>query len=47
MLPSRADDEPNSPKPIDGRSKTVGGKPMFRDAFDNRRCLVSADGFYS
>src|ERR1035438_3063723 len=31
---------------INARSETVGSKPAFREAFQSRRCLIPADGFY-
>lgn len=46
LLPSWVDDPSNSPKPINARAETVAEKPMFRDAFEKRRCLILADGFY-
>jgi putative SOS response-associated peptidase YedK len=32
--------------PINAVSETVAGKPMFREPFKRRRCLMPADGFY-
>lgn len=35
-----------SPAPINARAETVATMARFRDAFQHRRCLVVADGFY-
>lgn len=34
------------PRPINARSEGVASKPMFRNAFARRRCILPADGFY-
>jgi putative SOS response-associated peptidase YedK len=33
-------------QPINARSETVASSGMFRQAFERRRCLMPADGFY-
>lgn len=44
LVPSWADDA--SERHINARSETAADKPTFADAYENRRCLVPADGFY-
>ena len=46
FLPHWADSPDATPRPINARSETLAQKPMFRDAFQQRRCLILADGFY-
>ena len=46
LLPSWADPEKSGPRPINARAETAAQKPMFRDAWRHRRCLVPADGWY-
>lgn len=45
LVPFWADDPGIGNKMINARSETVDSKPAFRKAFEQRRCLVAADGF--
>jgi putative SOS response-associated peptidase YedK len=46
LLPAWADPAKPGPRPINARSESAASKPMFRDAWRHRRCLVPADGWY-
>lgn len=46
LVPSWAKDPSIGNKMINARSETVAEKPSFRRAFDRRRCIIPADGFY-
>jgi putative SOS response-associated peptidase YedK len=46
LVPSWAKDPAIGSKMINARSETVQEKPSFRNAFNRRRCLILADGFY-
>lgn len=46
LLPAWADPAKPGPRPINARSESAASKPMFRDAWRRRRCLVPADGWY-
>ncbi|QSG06519.1 SOS response-associated peptidase [Halapricum desulfuricans] len=45
LLPSWADPD-DATRPINARAETISEKPAFAEAFERRRCLVLADGFY-
>lgn len=45
-VPSWADDFDAGPRPINARAETVDTSSFFRSAFEKRRALVVADGFY-
>jgi putative SOS response-associated peptidase YedK len=44
LVPRWADDA--TERYINARSETVARKPAFADSYEQRRCLVPADGFY-
>jgi putative SOS response-associated peptidase YedK len=46
LIPSWAKDPSIGNKMINARAETVAEKPSFRRAFEVRRCLILADGFY-
>jgi len=46
LIPSWAKDPTIASRLINARSETVAEKPSFRQAFNRRRCLILADGFY-
>jgi putative SOS response-associated peptidase YedK len=46
LVPSWADDPAMGNRMINARGESVAAKPAFRQAFQRRRCLVVADGFF-
>jgi putative SOS response-associated peptidase YedK len=44
-IPHWASDD-RGPKPKNAKSDTVLDKPIFRESFHSRRCLIPASGFY-
>lgn len=46
LVPSWAKDPAIGNKMINARGETVAEKPSFKKAFQHRRCLIPADGFY-
>jgi putative SOS response-associated peptidase YedK len=46
LIPSWAKDPVIGNRMINARAETVREKPSFRTAFERRRCLVPASGFY-
>jgi putative SOS response-associated peptidase YedK len=46
LVPSWAKDPSIGSRMINARAESVAEKPAFKSAFERRRCLVPADGFY-
>ena len=46
LVPSWAKDAKGAARLINARSETIADKPAFRAAYQRRRCLVPADGYY-
>lgn len=46
LIPSWAKDASIGSRMINARSETAAEKPSFRSAFQRRRCIIPADGFY-
>ena len=46
LVPSWADDPRVGARMINARAETLAERPAFREAFQARRCLIPADGYY-
>src|SRR5262245_54079791 len=46
LIPNWMKDPKGGPKPINATCEGIADKPMFRDAFKTRRCLVPVTGFF-
>lgn len=46
LIPWWAKEKKIGARNINARSESVASKPSFRDSFQQRRCLIPADGFY-
>jgi putative SOS response-associated peptidase YedK len=46
LIPSWTQDAKKAPLLINAKCETAASKPAFRSAFERRRCLVIADGFF-
>jgi putative SOS response-associated peptidase YedK len=46
LIPSWAKDPKFGRRLINARAETLSSKPSFRKAFESRRCLIVADGYY-
>src|SRR3984893_18300912 len=46
LVPSWSADPKGGPRPINAMAETVRSKPMFREAYHKRRCIVPVEGFF-
>ncbi|MGQ0805538.1 MAG: SOS response-associated peptidase [Actinomycetota bacterium] len=46
LVPSWAKDPKMGDRLINARAESVADKPAYRKAFEKRRCIIPADGFY-
>jgi putative SOS response-associated peptidase YedK len=46
LLPNWADDPAAGARMINARSETIDERSAFREAYERRRCVIVADGFY-
>ncbi|HLK83248.1 MAG TPA: SOS response-associated peptidase [Xanthobacteraceae bacterium] len=46
LIPYWCRDKKGGRRPINAMAETVHDKPMFRDAYARRRCIVPVDGFF-
>lgn len=46
FIPEWADSPDDVPNPINARAEKVRDSGMYKQAFEHRRCLIVADGFY-
>lgn len=46
LIPAWSRDPKSGLRPINAKAETLTARPMFRESFQHRRCLIPADGFY-
>jgi putative SOS response-associated peptidase YedK len=46
LVPWWSNDTRGAARMINARAETLSSKPAYREAFEKRRCIVPADGFY-
>ncbi|NUP09435.1 MAG: SOS response-associated peptidase [Polyangiaceae bacterium] len=46
LVPRWSKTKKQAGRPINARSETLESRPVFRESFERRRCIVAADGFF-